>query len=1816
MNPFCGTFLGGGHTITADISNDKHQGTALFAYIKDATIKNLTVAGNVTACQPYTAGIVGFADGTNLIEACNVTAVLNIRSDYAGGIVGNGQASATTVKDCIFAGSVTGIASARANVGGIYGWCTDGATPALQNCMEKGTYTNIASMHPIGLQDDKGTISQCYYLNPMLGTPAQACTVKGAYLVGPSALDGEISRQVRLTDGATYYTPCVISSLDEFYELAQGSTLSINPTVTLPDGTALTYGSDYTATLDNQTLAAANASVTTKGEHTLVVSGKGNYIGSKSFTFKIFEPIAGKGTAEEPYLIRNTDEWNLLATLVNRGDNAFAGQYVQLNADMSVTTIVGATAAKPFKGTFLGGGRTLTFSAGSPEAPFGEIFCAPFGYVDGATIRNLKVAGDIYSYKMRAAGLVGSTAGTTTIADCNVSTVIHSSTSGDGSHGGIVGMPSGELNITDCIYSGRILTTNGTAHCGGFVGWHNGQTIKITSSLYAPDTSIAAAEGETDVTVGATFVRGTDVGTDCFYTQNLDALQGTKVYTEALANELCMKAKAADDKWYYLPVTVSGINPSYMLHNASLSIEPNVTGYGDTNPAITTDFKATLNGTATAFPISITGSGSYTLVLAAVEGSEGYTGSKTIEFVVSQPLAGEGTKENPYLVRNEADWDLIATKVADGEAFSGMFLKLNADISVSTMMGTNSAHAFMGTFDGDSHTLTFTTGSAEAPFNEEFCAPFRYVNGATIHDLKVGGNIYTSMKFAAGLVAATYGSTTITGCQVGTVVHSTLSGDGSHGGIVGMPSGALTIENSIYDGRLLTTAATTHCAGFVGWANGQTISLTNLLYAPAAAIADGETAITDGATFMRGGNAGDHCYYTAPLGEAQGIQVYATRPEGELCMQATAADGKQYYLPCTVGGVLAAYDQEGDFSITPTVTGLAGAALTFNTDFTATLDGKTVEAFPITTTERGDHTLILAGAGDNYSGSKTIQFTVTAALTGNGSEAQPYLISSTSDWTLFATKVAGGMDYSGKYVRLDADIAISKPVGERGDKPFSGIFLGAGHTLTADIANTDAGAQGAAPFRYIKDATIQNLKVAGTIASNSRHTAGLVGFADGTNTIGQCVVTATLNVASDYAAGLVAAGLSSTTTITGCIFAGTINGLDGKRSNMAGIWGLGGTPTLQDCMEKGTYTNVGSMHPMGLQSADGTITGCYYLTPQTGEPDHACTVSGAYQVSTTATEGEICKSVTAVDNATYYMPCTVSGLHQIYYNASADVAITIPAPTITAADGTVLAAETDFAYTTNPATVKEAGNYTLTVTAQGSYTGTKTMSFAVSNDKNITSSTTFLSSGEYRVYEDVTIDSRRTISGDVVLNLGEGTKLTSTKGIELSKGNTLTINGKGSLIVDGCDEDKSAIGAVEVGTLVINDGDVIAKGGKYAAGIGGDKNNISGGSITINGGIVHAVNTGLDYAPGIGGGYDDQVGHYGVCGDIVINGGQVKSMSFNYGFGQGEQAKDVDQTTYTSGSLTLGWSKPDDYVYDFSFSSYFTKQCNVNSFAFAPGKKFLLKDTQTVATAENIGGRTITPLLAPTNNGDNSALISSCNGMKLPVMLDGRTLYKDGAWNTICLPFNVAISGSPLAGAIARPLTAARLSDDKTTINLTFGEAVTELVAGTPYIIKWQKADDYVDDDAHNIVSPMFASTAIDAEDRSYDNGESADSRVRFVGTYNGMAFNAKDYSVLFMGGANTLYYPTSGAGIGAQRAYFRIGDDATAGVRQLSVFNIDFGYGEETAIGEIVNNKSSNSNSDWFSIDGRKVANGDASRRKLPKGVYIHDGRKVIVGN
>ena len=133
---FAGTFDGGGHTITCDITDNSDQGAAPFFCINGATIKNVKVTGSVQGGL-HSAGLVGFAlGGTNTITNCEVAVNITCNSSICGGILGHGHSTTTTISNCLFSGSIIG---GTAAVGIICGWSDSGGSTTITNCLANGT---------------------------------------------------------------------------------------------------------------------------------------------------------------------------------------------------------------------------------------------------------------------------------------------------------------------------------------------------------------------------------------------------------------------------------------------------------------------------------------------------------------------------------------------------------------------------------------------------------------------------------------------------------------------------------------------------------------------------------------------------------------------------------------------------------------------------------------------------------------------------------------------------------------------------------------------------------------------------------------------------------------------------------------------------------------------------------------------------------------------------------------------------------------------------------------------------------------------------------------------------------------------------------------------------------------------------------------------------------------------------------------------------------------------------------------------------------------------------------------------------------------------------------------------------------------------------------------------------------------------------------------------------------------------------------------------------------------------------------------------
>ena len=294
---------------------------------------------------------------------------------------------------------------------------------------------------------------------------------------------------------------------------------------------------------------------------------------------EVFQPIIfdGNGTAEDPYLIHNADDWTRFCHALDDNEtwDRFNNKHVKLCDNITIGTMAGSSG-HDFMGTFDGAGHTITLNCYDVS----DDYAAVFRNVEGptTTIKNLNVNGSIYTSANYAAGLIGNQYGTTLIDSCTVdvtidgqaynaqyvaqahgNVTISASTAkghilargkyaagfvahalghvqitncvsngfidvlfnGDGTHGGFVGLTSSSsvVDIEGCLFNGYFVA-NGTHSCAGFVGWSNNQ-LNISNSLFAPQTNGFLADSS------ATFSRNNITSlTNSYYTETLGEPQG------------------------------------------------------------------------------------------------------------------------------------------------------------------------------------------------------------------------------------------------------------------------------------------------------------------------------------------------------------------------------------------------------------------------------------------------------------------------------------------------------------------------------------------------------------------------------------------------------------------------------------------------------------------------------------------------------------------------------------------------------------------------------------------------------------------------------------------------------------------------------------------------------------------------------------------------------------------------------------------------------------------------------------------------------------------------------------------------------------------------------------------------------------------------------------------------------------------------------------------------------------------------------------------------------------------------------------------
>ena len=519
----------------------------------------------------------------------------------------------------------------------------------------------------------------------------------------------------------------------------------------------------------------------------------------------IFE--SGKGTKDDPYIIKTAAQLEMFRDSVNLGDEDYKGKFIKLDADITISgawTPIGNSArtndnseTRVFSGTFDGNGKTITGLTNEGYTPTilrggDEYVFGLFGVVNGATIKDLTLADvSIETYKDSGAkksgiqgdcvgALVGYAVGSADISGCIVES---GSVQGYSAVGGLIGRmyganeTSGTLKVEECKNYAYV---EGYEHVGGLIGWLNGSPRegKAENTI-----TLAKCENYGNVKDAGDGVSGV-AGIAVF---GLEPREWTLSVTDC-SNYGNISREEAGNAAYV--ICCDNGHDQYRGEYLKATFNDNSNHGNYEGP----ELKRLI------FVVSAMGVDNY--------GKWDYTGENYKEYNVSTKYdGGKGTEEDPYLIGSESTLKFFRDQVNGGEAYSGTYFILTDNITLTedwtpigkSYRGEENGKYFAGTFDGNSKTISGLTLSenntsavAVDGAGEYVFGLFGVVKGATIKNLtmtnvninKVINNskgVFTYYgENVAAVVGYSEGNLTLDGITVGAESEDNSTIKGAH----------------------------------------------------------------------------------------------------------------------------------------------------------------------------------------------------------------------------------------------------------------------------------------------------------------------------------------------------------------------------------------------------------------------------------------------------------------------------------------------------------------------------------------------------------------------------------------------------------------------------------------------------------------------------------------------------------------------------------------------------------------------------------------------------------------------------------------------------------------------------------------------------------------------------------------------------------------------------------------------------------------------------------------------------------------------------
>ena len=1199
-------------------------------------------------------------------------------------------------------------------------------------------------------------------------------------------------------------------------------------------------------------------------------------------------------------------------------------------------------------------------------------------------------------------------------------------------------------------------------------------------------------------------------------------------------------------------------------------------------------------------------SGAYTLTLPSLSSDAATVSASEVSVLTN----GTGTKGDPYRISTVSDWNTFAGMI-NACIDADKYYVLTTDIGteqepVTTMVGTINA-PFRGTLNrSDDFNKTITVALSSST---DDCALFGCLDRALVENLIVRGAITTSAKYAASIAAHNKGTTRIWGCTSYVTIESTVSttSDGTHGGFVAVneSNSALVIRYCAFKGKLLGANATSS-GGFVGYNGGSDIVYENCLFAPTEIT----MSASGSATFNRNGrqtfDSEYPSYYTLPFGETQGTQVYASTDDiPASCTYTTveACDYQTYYL----------------------VTGMTiGSAADWTTFAEAVNSGNSFAGLTVKLAEDFDNTsnpvTTMVGTSTNkFSGTFDGQGrTLNVELTSEGEYTAPFRY--VNGGTFKNLRTAGTVTTSHKYAtgligsqagsttvqNCQSSVTIISSV--NGDGTHGGFIATGGGNFqgcvfdgvictTTEYTDTPTGTNSCGGFvGWISSSvSISNSLYAPAAIPEGKYRIGSTGsatFARGnTPSLTNSYYTEALGTAQGKQARSITAGEYVTVGHAGEATEYTVSGIKAYKATDANG---DGDPFIAGI----TYNNkvyAGEDDEVSLELSNTPPTG-YVFNYYTVSPDEAwlnedgdnytltmpdvdVTVGADFSMQTTTETKELaagwnwfstsCEitlddlkaallealpgtnsiTIRSKSQSTTYSNSRWRGqlnsldvLQMYMIHVNNDCEITLEGYPIDPAE--------------HPVTIAEGDNWIGFPFAQSMSVANAFAGFAVNGDIIISqTASACYSNGTWKG----TLKNLEPGQGYIYKSAASGDRtFVYPIGGDADSGSNDSFNGV-SYWEDFNYHDfmynRPFVAAIKIDGQYVTADDYDLGDMEVVAFVGEE---CRGNRFTLTNRYVE--NGGEQYPV-----LDGMPVYYDYSGDVVT----FKLYANGIEYTDCEILYDGDLLTINTGEDHVeGWMDPEIPII-LSFTS--------------PAVDLVLSDT-----------------------GANAEAIEQNNNRRANVTLSGRTLWKDGAWNTLCLPFDVTIAGSVLEGADVRALETNPTGYDHATgldgntlyLNFTAEGAVTEIKAGTPYIIKWGTPDSHPDT---NLTDPVFQGVTVSnttPTEVTFTGGA-------FKGSYNYLKWAAgTEYpSILLLGTGSALFWPdgSDDSTLGAFRAYFELSGGVNA-----REFVLNFGEDHTT---KFISTTNFTNNADWYTLDGRKL---DA--KPTQKGLYINNGRKVVI--